>query len=304
MDPAPTDHGRPRELPPGLADAIAADRVAYRLPPRLPEVAERLIHSGLGLLFPHFTRTPGGGAEHVADDAAALSRLLDEALALPGLDPEGRRTAAEEFFGSLPGVRAALLRDAAATAAGDPAASGVDEVVLAYPGFFATAVHRMAHQLHTGGVPLLPRVLAELAHRATGIDIHPAALIGADFAIDHGTGVVVGETAVIGERVRLYQGVTLGAVVVDRSLRSRKRHPTLGDDVVIYAGATILGGDTVIGARSRIGGNVWLTRSVPPDSVVATSAGVDRRRPATGTVPAGRPADSREEAAALLEFYI
>lgn len=305
VDSAPDHREAPsRALPAGLAAAITAERAAYRLPPRLPDVAERLIHAGLGLLFPHYTGTPGCRAGDVAEDAAALGTLLDEALALPDLAAANRRAAADDFFGALPRLREALLRDAAATAEGDPAASGLDEVVLSYPGFFATAVYRLAHQLHTSAVPLLPRVLGELAHRATGIDVHPAALIGGDFAIDHGTGVVVGETAVIGERVRLYQGVTLGAVVVDKGLRSRKRHPTIEDDVVIYAGATILGGDTVIGARSRIGGNVWLTRSVPPDSVVATSAGVDRRRPTTGRPADSRPADIREEADALLEFHI
>ncbi|MBF4163612.1 serine acetyltransferase [Nocardioides sp. CBS4Y-1] len=196
-------------------------------------------------------------------------------------------------------IRSALLLDAEQTAAGDPAAEGVDEVILAYPGFFATAVHRLAHRLYSLEVPLLPRLLGEIAHRATGIDIHPGATIGARFAIDHGTGVVVGETCVIGDRVRLYQGVTLGALVVEKSLRSSKRHPTVEDDVVVYSGATILGGDTVIGAGSRIGGNVWLTRSVPPGSFVATSAGVDKRR-----TNGDRPGGGGEESAPALEFHL
>lgn len=296
-----TDDARPAyRLRPSLAAAITAGRCDYRLPARLPDVAERVIHAGLALLFPHFTGEPGCRADDVADDAVALGRLLDEALALPDLAPAGRRAAAEDFFRALPDVRDALVLDATATAAGDPAASGVDEVVLAYPGFFATAVYRMAHQLHRSAVPLLPRVLGELAHRATGIDIHPGAQIGGEFAIDHGTGVVVGETAVVGARVRLYQGVTLGAAVVSKAMQARKRHPTIGDDVVIYAGATILGGDTVIGSGSRIGGNVWLTRSVPPNSLVATSASIDRRRPVS------RPGGSgdREEEEPLMEFQI
>lgn len=291
----------PHPLDPGLVEAITADRRDHRLPSRLPDVAERLIHAGLALLFPHFSHDPGRGAAAVAADGVELGRLLDEALALPDVAPADRRTAAGDFVRALPDIRAALLRDAATTAAGDPAASGVDEVILAYPGFFATAVHRMAHQLHGSGVPLLPRVLGELAHRATGIDIHPGARIGADFAVDHGTGVVIGETAVVGDRVRIYQGVTLGALVVSRAMRARKRHPTLGDDVVVYAGATILGGDTVVGARSRIGGNVWLTRSVPADSVVATSAGVDHRRPIRSSTGDG---DAGEEGDALMEFQI
>ncbi len=288
-------------LPDGFAAALCAEREAYRLPPDLPDVAERLIHASLALLFPHFTREAGCRAGEVEADAAALVALLEQAMDLPGVPARARRLAAAGFLRALPGIRAALLLDAAATAAGDPAASGVDEVVLAYPGFFATAVHRLAHQLHVDGVPLLPRVLGELAHRATGIDIHPGASIGGSFAIDHGTGVVVGETCEIGDRVRLYQGVTLGALVVSKDQRARKRHPTVSDDVVIYSGATILGGDTVIGHGSRIGGNVWLTRSVPPDSVVSTSAGVDPRRDRNrgpGASGAGEASDPG------LEFYL
>ena len=292
----PADGGSPAG---GDLDAfvrrIAVERRAYALPPRLPQVAEHLVHRVLALLFPHYTGEPGCRADRVGDDLTALRALLLDALVLPGLEAPARERVADGFFAALPAIREALLVDARATDEGDPAASGVDEVVLAYPGFFATAVHRVAHHLHGAGVPLLPRVLGEIAHRATGIDIHPAARIGAAFAIDHGTGVVVGETAVLGDRVRLYQGVTLGAASVSKRLQHTKRHPTIGDDVVIYAGATILGGDTVIGAGSRIGGNVWLTRSVPPGSVVATSASVDHlRRPA----PAGAEQDD------VLEFHI
>ena len=283
-------------LPDGFADLLAAERSRYDLPPRLPDVAEGLIHAFLALLFPHFTREQDCRTTNVDDDATTLFGLLDEALALPGLEEEDRRAATRDLVAALPLIRQALLDDARATAAGDPAASGADEVILAYPGFFATAVHRMAHQLWTGGVPLLPRVLGELAHRATGIDIHPGARLGAAFAIDHGTGVVIGETCQIGDRVRIYQGVTLGALVVEKSVQS-KRHPTVEDEVVIYSGATILGGDTVIGARSRIGGNVWLTRSVPPGSFVATSAGVDKRR-TPGTSTAG------EDNGVDLEFHL
>ena len=167
-----------------------------------------------------------------------------------------------------------MLLDAQAIYDGDPAAHSIDEVILAYPGFFATAVYRLAHQLQGCEVPLVPRVLTETAHRDTGIDIHPAARIGSSFAIDHGTGIVIGETAVLGARVKLYQGVTLGALSVDKHMARTKRHPTIGDDVVIYANATILGGETVIGDGSRIGGNVWLTRSVPAKSVVTPTARV------------------------------
>lgn len=285
---------------PAFLELLARERRSYALPPRLPQLAERTIHQVLGLLFPHYTGEVGCRVGQVLADHEALRELLAEALRLPGLDPSAVDGVVDDLLTALPAVREALLLDAGAMFEGDPAASSVDEVVLAYPGFFATAVHRVAHHLHAGGVPLFARVLGELAHRATGIDIHPAARIGASFAIDHGTGVVVGETAVLGDRVRLYQGVTLGAASVSKALAATKRHPTLQDDVVVYANATILGGDTVIGAGSRIGGNVWLTRSVPPGSVVSTSAGVDRRRGAAGSGRGSGGVDGDD----LLEFHI
>jgi serine O-acetyltransferase len=180
------------------------------------------------------------------------------------------------FADTLPSVRARLDRDVQAAYRGDPAARSVDEVLLCYPGVVAVVHHRIAHELHKLGAPLIARIIAELAHAATGIDIHPGATIGDSFFIDHGTGVVIGETAVIGERVRLYQAVTLGAkrFATDPDGHLRKgepRHPIVEDDVVIYAGATILGRIT-IGRGSTIGGNVWLTRSVPPNSHVALAA--------------------------------
>ncbi len=173
-----------------------------------------------------------------------------------------------EFFYQLPSIYKTLLQDAEAILAFDPAAQNISEVVVAYPGFYATVVYRLSNQLWQQGVRLLPRLFSEYAHSKTGIDIHPAAHIGSSFAIDHGTGIVVGETATIGNHVKLYQGVTLGALNVAKSLASSKRHPTIQDDVVIYSGATILGGDTIIGSGSIIGGNVWLTYSVPSNSVV------------------------------------
>jgi serine O-acetyltransferase len=178
------------------------------------------------------------------------------------------------FISRLVDLRAMLSQDVEAAYAGDPAANGYDEIVVAYPAIRALAIHRIAHELYGYGVPLLPRVMSEYAHDRTGIDIHPGAQIGAHFFIDHGTGIVIGETAVIGNHVRLYQGVTLGATSLrdSSSLRGKKRHPTIEDDVTIYAGATILGGDSVIGAGSTIGGNVWLTSSVPPGSRVMAEA--------------------------------
>ena len=172
------------------------------------------------------------------------------------------------FFNSLPSIYENLLADARAIEAGDPAAVSTDEVIRTYPGFYAVAVYRLAHLLYTLDVPLLPRIYSEHAHTKTGVDIHPGASIGAVFCIDHGTGIVIGETATIGSHVKIYQGVTLGAASVDKSMANTKRHPTIEDHVIIYAGATILGGNTVVGKHSIIGGNVWLTESVPAYSRV------------------------------------
>ncbi len=172
----------------------------------------------------------------------------------------------------LPEVRRMLATDVRAAYQGDPAAKSYDEIIFSYPGLLAISIYRVAHYLWEQSIPFIPRIMTEYAHSITGIDIHPGAHIGESFFIDHGTGVVIGETTEIGNRVRLYQGVTLGALSLPRDageqLRDRKRHPTIEDDVIIYSGATILGGSTVIGARSVIGGNVWLTESVPPDTRV------------------------------------
>ncbi|NLI33776.1 MAG: serine acetyltransferase [Deltaproteobacteria bacterium] len=179
---------------------------------------------------------------------------------------------AARFMGRLPDLRIILATDVRAAYEGDPAAKGFDEIIFSYPGLFAVTVHRMAHELYELEVPFIPRIMSEYAHSLTGIDIHPGARIGEGFFIDHGTGVVIGETTVIGRGVRIYQGVTLGALSLPRGagelLRNRKRHPTIQDEVIIYAGATILGGETTIGAGSVIGGNVWITESVPPGTRV------------------------------------
>lgn len=172
----------------------------------------------------------------------------------------------------VPSLRRTLATDIRATFEGDPAAGSYDEIIFSYPGIFAVTVYRVAHEIYRQGVPLLPRIMSEHAHSVTGIDIHPAANIGESFVIDHGTGVVIGETAEIGKNVRIYQGVTIGALSLPKEAgkryRGRKRHPTIEDDAIIYSGATILGGETVIGRRSVIGGNVWITASVPPDTKV------------------------------------
>ncbi|ANQ49343.2 serine acetyltransferase [Flammeovirga sp. MY04] len=184
----------------------------------------------------------------------------------------------ERFFDALPDIHQRLLKDAQACFDGDPAAQYIEEVILTYPGFFAIFVYRLSHQLFKCEVPIVPRLFSEYAHSKTGIDIHPGASIGDHFCIDHGTGIVVGETCNIGDHVKLYQGVTLGALSVSKDLASVKRHPTIEDHVVIYSGTTILGGDTVIGAHSIIGGNVWLTESIEPHSTVYTKASVSVRQ--------------------------
>ena len=174
----------------------------------------------------------------------------------------------DEFFEELPNIRIILKKDLEAAVRGDPAAMSEDEVILSYPGFQAITVHRIAHFFWTRQVPIIPRQMSELIHQRTGIDIHPGAVIGESFFIDHGTGVVVGETTIIGKNVKLYQGVTLGALSVKKEESGVKRHPTIEDDVTIYANATILGGETVIGKGSVIGGSVWITQSVKAGSKV------------------------------------
>jgi serine O-acetyltransferase len=226
------------------------------------------IRNLLDILLPQAAEQTYATAGEVRDalDASeaelrALLRPLEDEIEDPG-------EVAAAFFRSLPEIHRQLMIDARALERGDPAAESVDEVILAYPGFLAIAVHRIAHRFSELGVPLLPRVLSEWAHERTGIDIHPGATLGHPVVIDHGTGIVIGETAVIGNNVKLYQGVTLGALSVTKSLASHKRHPTIENDVVIYANATILGGETVIGRGSVVGGNVWITESIPANSIV------------------------------------
>lgn len=177
---------------------------------------------------------------------------------------------ANDFFDSFQNIRRILAIDLHAAYKGDPAAKSYAEIILAYPGFRALSIHRLAHQLHLSGVPILPRMMNEYVHNRTGIDIHPGARIGSGLFIDHGTGVVIGETTVIGNHVKIYQGVTLGALSIPDpdSQKLEKRHPTIEDDVTIYANSTILGGKTTVGARSVVGSNVWLTHSVPPDTKI------------------------------------
>ena len=183
-------------------------------------------------------------------------------------DGEKAQQVTVEFFEAIPDLYNLLLKDADAILQFDPAAKSAEEVMVAYPGFYATAVYRLSHQLFNQNIKILPRLFTEYAHSKTGIDIHPGASIGESFFIDHGTGIVIGETTIIGKNVKIYQGVTLGALNVSKEKAKVKRHPTIEDNVIIYSGATILGGDTVIGHDSVIGGNVWLTYGILPNSII------------------------------------
>jgi serine O-acetyltransferase len=263
-----------------FVNEVAAARAGYTLPVQARRLAEEFSHAALALLFPHFAASEAGGAGAVRDELEALQSQIDRFLLALGTPTGETRERSAAFAAGLPALRRSMQHDALATCEADPAARSVDEVLLAYPGFFALACYRIANRLCEVGVGLLPRLIAEFAHRETGIDINPGARIGRSLAIDHGTGIVIGETTVIGDRVRLYQGVTLGALSVRKEFARQKRHPTIEDDVVIYANATILGGDTVIGAGSVIGGNVWLTHSVAPGSVVTHGATIERPRAA------------------------
>jgi serine O-acetyltransferase len=220
----------------------------------------------------HFLFTPYHGRFSSISETESEYQFLEtyfmQLLERVVRDEKARSSLTATFFEELPHIYRMLLLDAGAILKSDPAARSQEEVLLAYPGFYATAIHRLSHALCKLGVPVLPRLFSEYAHRQTGIDIHPGATIGEAFAIDHGTGIVIGETTIIGKQVKIYQGVTLGALSVDKGYTNQKRHPTIEDQVIIYSGATILGGATTVGHHSIIGGNVWLTYSVPPHSVV------------------------------------
>jgi serine O-acetyltransferase len=223
----------------------------------------------LCLLFPERADCISKSADEVE---AAFTKLqtqltatLDATKACGNCDNAAKAAA---FFNQLPVLYQSLHADIDAILDGDPAAHTRFEIIRAYPGFVAISFYRIAHALYKMDIPLLPRIITEHAHSITGIDIHPAAQIGQHFFIDHGTGIVIGETCIIGNHVKLYQGVTLGALSVDKTMKKIKRHPTVEDHVIIYSGATILGGETVIGAHSIIGGNVWLTKSIAPYSTV------------------------------------
>ncbi len=254
-----------REILSNLRDVPDQSSFGMQAKKRSHEFADKL----LATLFPHFS----SGFNHSENEIFVRLVMIEQdlrRLLAPFLTEEGRDVdaIAAGFIEALPEIQGALWLDAEAINLGDPAAESVDEVILAYPGFTAIAIYRFAHELYRVRVPILPRLLTEYAHQLTGIDIHPGAQIGISFAIDHGSGIVIGESTIIGNNVKLYQGVTLGALSVEKNMAKSKRHPTVEDNAVIYAQAVILGGETVVGHDSMIGGNVWLTHSVPPFSVV------------------------------------
>lgn len=234
-----------------------------------PKVIHTFFENILGLLFPDFAIELMKEEDQIAEKIEELRHKLSRILIRNKHLHNGDGTEiANLFFQKLEHVYDLLIQDVQAMFDGDPAAKSTTEIIRCYPGFYAIAAYRIAHLLHSLGVNLIPRMITEYSHSKTGVDIHPGAIIGEKFCIDHGTGIVIGETTIIGNCVKIYQGVTLGALSVEKSDADKKRHPTIEDYVVIYAGATILGGDTVIGQHSTIGGNVWLTKSVPSNSKI------------------------------------
>lgn len=233
------------------------------------EQVEDFTNRLLGILFPDLTEKLYKTQEELSFDLLNLKSELYEMLFMyPNRESINADNKTKLFFQQLEKVYALLKADVKAMFEGDPAALSEKEIIRSYPGFYAIASYRLAHELYNLNIKVIPRMIAEMAHSRTGIDIHPGAKIGKGFCIDHGTGVVVGETCEIGEFVKIYQGVTLGALSVAKELAQTKRHPTIEDHVILYSGATVLGGETVIGHHSIIGGNTWITRSVEPESKI------------------------------------
>jgi serine O-acetyltransferase len=271
----------PHEREHAFAERLSRARDRSSPPLPLKREVAAFVDTLLGLLFPQLSDEGDASADEIQARLSLVRRDLRVLLSQLEVPAHAEELAAD-VGQTLPDLYERIRLDADAIVAGDPAAESVDEVIAAYPGFLAIAINRVAHDLHRRGVRILPRLLSEVAHTRTGIDIHPGAQIGRSFCIDHGTGVVVGETAVIGDEVKLYQGVTLGALSVAKSAAGTKRHPTIEDRVVIYANATVLGGDTVVGHDSVIGGNVWLTNSVAPYSLVYQPGQVRVRQASEG----------------------
>ena len=261
----------------------------HTVPPPDRRQVVRVIKALQALLFPMCFRRedPDMTDEQLLEDAMLLLRReVSAAIRFRSeQEQEAEREAGEicdAYIGRLPRIKEMLLKDVEALYEGDPAANSREEVMICYPGFYAISIYRLAHELELLKTPLIPRIMTEFAHEKTGIDIHPGATVGEYFFIDHGTGIVVGETTTIGDHVKLYQGVTLGARSFEldengNPVKKIKRHPDIGSHVVIYANATILGGDTVIGDGCIIGGNTWLTHSVPAGTIVSYNSTENRR---------------------------
>lgn len=235
------------------------------------KASEYLLKDIIAFLFPIFSKKEAYNPQQELNKIRQKTVQLLQTISYSEQEAE---KLSGDFISSFEKIYEMLLKDAQAIFEGDPAAETLEEVIVAYPGFYAILIHRIAHELHVLRIPVLPRLFSEYAHRKTGIDIHPGAQIGKYFCIDHGTGVVIGETAEIGEHVKIYQGVTLGALSVSKEKAGSKRHPSIGNFVTIYSGSTILGGKTNIGHHSVIGGNVWLTQSTEPHTVVLNKSEV------------------------------
>ncbi|MFH1197963.1 MAG: serine O-acetyltransferase EpsC [bacterium] len=261
-----------------FANDLIDKRQTHACTTSLKKQSVQYLEGWIDFLFPHFSSKVYLTGEDVTAKLQLSKRDLIQLLKqLNGNKPKNIEKTAEEFIQTIPGIHTMLWQDAEAIYKGDPAAENIDEVILAYPGFMAIVIYRIAHELYKLDIPIIPRIMSEHAHQITGIDIHPGAKIGSPFFIDHGTGIVIGETSVIGKNVKIYQGVTLGALSVDKSLAQTKRHPTIEDDVIIYSQAVILGGKTVVGKNSIIGGNAWITQSIPANSIVYNKSEVKVR---------------------------
>ena len=252
-----------------FANKVLSKRETHTCNASLKEAAIHFLNEVIDIIFPHFSNKIYYSPEDIMAKLQLLRRNLKSLLKMVvGINHNRVDETAKNFILNLPEIHDMLWQDTEAIFKGDPAAESIDEVILAYPGTMAISIYRFAHIFYKMNVPILPRIFTEYAHQITGIDIHPGAEIDSPFFIDHGTGVVIGETTSIGKNVKIYQGVTLGALSVEKSLNHTKRHPTIEDDVIIYSQAVILGGDTTIGKNSIIGGNSWITQSVPPNSIV------------------------------------
>lgn len=244
-----------------IIQSIQANKQTYHLDFSLKEKTEAFTNDLFYILFDSNVSL----IKNIDALAKSFNEITSISCSHKGFDS---KTVWKKFLIRLPDILKQLNQDVECLYQHDPASKSKEEVILAYPGFFAIAVYRLSHEFNKQNMPLIPRMMSEYAHRITGIDIHPGATIGSPFFIDHGTGVVIGETTIIKDHVKLYQGVTLGALQVNKEMKDKKRHPTVENNVTIYAGATILGGDTNIGENCTIGGNVWLTESVPANSII------------------------------------